>query len=631
MSHPMKFITIEEFATLKGIDRDTAKHQVLRHSSRLQIEKRKKQGGGYRLYVTPESLISEKLLNNNYVPLSEGNKLLACSIVQKKFEGLSKTEQELLYRVDYNWEAAVATSKTELVNKLADRFAVSRATLYRHHPGDYRKSRKNAWEKLDPLQKQIVERIYMEHLNSQWFIRDCMNNPGLPDVSEQTWRRVWAILEIELQDEKTLRVKGPNALLQETEPILRDKTGLKFLQVIVGDYWRVDRLVVWNDGRLVRPALAVWIDFRTNMIVGVALSENPNSLGVKQSLLQVFTNYGTPEVAYMDNGKEYRAHRIIGQSVESYKVKSNWMDEVDSELKRFNYNGFLPALSVRNLHAIPRNARAKTIERIFGKGGWSDWAKGFADWTGGTYSERPEILRKAVKRYKKDGQIYKDADTGAFVEFVTLEQLWYEINQFVGFYNNRNSRGAGMDGKSPIELFKELTKDNPPKRTPYPEVAFAYMEGKKTKIRKNGLIEFRRDYFYRADELWAHRGSDVHIRYDPEDGSKIARGDGMHDVFLPNLVFVYDMKRNLIGEAVYLHRTHPTDADVSEAMRRNRAPLKRAKENLRAITRSDQQIPVVNVETKKSISTVVKEAEEEAVKREKEETLRRMMRFNKRW
>lgn len=617
-----KWLTIDQVASLLECSNRTVERIIHRNRVLLDLRREQKENGGYRLLISASSLVQCGVLSPaatiSQTLATEGNRLLASSIVRKNFTNLTVSESHLLNQVHPNWRSQKITV---LVDVLANSLGVSRSWLYRDHTRDRRREKNTSLDRMTAEQRETLIREMIQFRNLKNWIRACRSNPNLPDLSERTWYRIGEKLQREYQDEIMLTRQGEVKLRQQTEPILRDKTYLKPLEVIVGDYWNVDRVVKWVDGELVSPSLSVWVDWRSNMIVGAALAKNPNSLGVKMSLFDCFTSYGIPQIAYMDNGKEYLAHRVIGESIESTNIRGSWLTQIEDEIKKFEFRGVLPSLGVQNLHAIARNPRAKIVERVFGRGGFTDWAKEFTDWIGRNYNERPEIVKKAIARHKQ-GRKFVDKITGQEFVFADLHILAAEIREFIEFHNTRPSKGFGMDGKSPLELYNELIKDHPPRRASVYDLAFAFMEGKLVKVRKYGRIEFKKDLFYRADKLWTFRGEQVYIRYNPIQGFWWSRADLKQFEFLPCSLLVFDERGKFIDQAEFVERQHPTSGVVSKQMREQRSIVSDAKDTVRQLNAG---VPVVDVLT--APEEAVKEIEEQKQESEKEKRRRLRQQF----
>lgn len=561
----MKEISIKYLARIWNVPFNTAKQRILRHSNLLEIRLSGKENGGSRRMISIESLRSSGLLRHGYVENSEGNRLLASSIIRKSFDRLSQSEEELLIKIDPLWQQS---TQTKVIEAFCSLFGVSRAWLYRDHSADRHLEKSDTWNEMGAGQKEVVVKIFTSHRNRRVFIEDCMSRENLPVVSERTWYRIAQKLSRDYQDELLLMRKGQVALRQATEPILRDRTHLKPLEVIVGDSTPSDLPAIWINGEVVRPAITFWVDMRTDMIVGRAIGLYDNSLTIKTALFDCLIHYGVPSICYMDNGKPFKAARIVGHKYEEMDVRISWADDVESDLRKFETKGVLPALGIRRLHAIRKNPRAKTVERVFGRGGLSDWMKNYSDYLGNNYWNRPEGVQQAIVEHRKarkhgaKGGILINKKTGEVIQIRTIEELAWILDRFIEWHNNRTSEGFGMDGKSPLEIYQALTQKDPPKKIDALKLAWSFLEGPdrpKHISRTTGHILFKKDIFYRADKFWNHRGEDVLLKYNPLDRKWWHRADGNQHEYVPREIYVYDIKGIFIDIAHMVERAMPID------------------------------------------------------------------------
>ncbi len=628
-----------QWITLKQLSEVTSKDfgalRVRLHRSVEIIRSHETTAHGRELRISVESLLEHGWITTKQIDKltrrmtsagdrpGEGETLLMNSAVLKKLQDLSVTEIEILDKYVPTWSAL---SLNKIVKKLSVITGKHRTWFLRDHRTDKRTQRESILDKITPEQLMLMKRMIISIRMKKNFVDQCMKEDSLPKLSDRTYYRIHTELEKEMHDEIVFMQSGEIALRQQTEPIRRDKTFLGALECVVGDYWRVDCITKWADGTYTRPALAVWVDFRTNLIVGYALAKNPNSLGVKTSLYEVFARYGIPDACYMDNGKEYRAHRIAGLKDEIIECRPfELKNEIDNDVKLFEHAGILPALGIRDMRAIIRNARAKPIERIFGRGGFTDRAKELPGYSGSKYWEMPEVVRHALVAARK-GEIYVDKVTGETLEFCDIRQLVANMTEFIEFHNQRPSRGFGMDGKSPLQLYTELCALKAPRKADVHQIAFVFMEGYMVKVRKTSEIEFKKDMFFRADELWNHRGEHVHIRFNPVKGSWWMRADKMQAVFLPLVLFVFDENGQFICEATQKVRMHPTEAEISEPMARQRKTFSDAKKNVKMLTQGNSTqnaFPVVDVknmpeEAMRQMLDEQKMQKEEEAKKEEE-------------
>lgn len=602
-----QWIPLKALSETMGKDYDALRMQVKRNST---IETRYEIiPTGRQLQISVDSLLEQKWITpvqaksltvRQSLEPNEGNRLLASSIVRKNFDKLSSAENSLLDAVP-EWRTM---KRTDLVMMLAQLLGVSRAWLYRDHSTDRRVNKESAFMKFTVEQQQIVQGYLIKKHTPKHFVQACIDDLFLPELSPRTWHRIHAELKKVLHFESEFVTKGPIALRQQTPAILRDRTHLKPLEVIVGDYWRVDRIVKWIDGDLVMPHLCVWVDWRTYKIVGAALAKTPNSLGVKTALFTCFTRYGIPQYAYMDNGKEFKAMRVSGSKLEEINTVLR-LDEVDDLVKQMEYKGIITGLGIKDINAIFKNPRAKIIERAFGRGGFTDWAKEFQDWTGAKYWMQPEWLKMNVNRYRSEKKVrnllnveFTNRNTGEFFQFADYFDLAASIREYIDRHNNRISTGHGMDERSPNQVWEILTADHPVRRVAASTIAFHFLEGATKMVRRDGKIEFKRHMFYESPRMPLYRLQNVFIKYNPIDGFWFNRPDGLQHEFLPNSLLVFDEAGRYIDEALYSERTHPiAEPNLPERMKKQGDFQRQVRESVKNITNGQGALPVVDVKT----------------------------------
>lgn len=606
----IEWIPLRELASLMQKDYDAVRMQVKRSQSlktRYEIIPT-----GRQLQISVESLIEQKWITPDQVKrltvrqittvaATEGNRLTASSIVRKHFYNLTPSECEFLK----SFPDLTGLNKTQIVQLFGEVLGVSRAWLYRDHSQDRRSEKETAFTRMTTEQQSIVQQKRIKYHTAKKFVQECLNDDKLPDLSPRTWYRIHSELTKALHYETEFVTKGPIALRQSSPSILRDRTHLKPLDVIVGDYWRVDRIVKWIDGELVMPYLCVWIDWRTYKIVGYALAKTPNSLGVKTALFVCFTQHGLPRYAYMDNGKEFKAMRVSGSKLEEINTVLR-LDDVDDLVKQFEYKGIITGLGIRDINAIFKNPRAKIVERAFGRGGFTDWAKEFSDWTGAKYWQQQEWLRMNVNRYRLEKKVrsltnleFINHNTGEVFQFADYFDLAASVHEFIQRHNSRVSTGYGMDEQSPEELWETLTAAHPVRRVSAATIAFHFLEGDIKKVRSDGKIEFKRHMFYESPRLPLHRLERVYVKYNPIDGFWFHRPDGLQHEFLPNSLLVFDESGKYIDEARYCQRTHPIDdPNLAEKMKKQSEFTKGVRESVKSIMNGgSKMLPIVDVKT----------------------------------
>ncbi len=536
-------------------------------------------------------------------------------------EELSPSEIESLDIVCAGW---MRMKKEDIKKRVCSVCGVSRSWLGRPHKEDLRTKKEKAYEKMTSVQRDQVNTYKLKAHTTVSFVDKCKRDETLPRLSDRTWYRIANYLNTELQDELMLVHQGAITLRQNTEPNLRDRTYLAPLEVIIGDFTRIDRIIKWHDGTLVTPYLCVWSDWRTNAIVGAAITKHPNSLGVKTSLFDCFSKFGVCQTAFMDNGKEFKGYTVVGDSMEQINYKIDFEDDVERTIKDFTHKGFLPAMGVQWMRAIVKNPRSKPVERIFGRGGFTDWAKEFGDWVGSKYWEMPETIAKAITKYRQ-GKAFIEPLSGKTIYFSDLLSLAATVNEFINHHNTRPSDGFGMDKKAPLQIWNELVLETPPRKANVHDLGFHFLDGDTRKVRGSSHIEFKKHFFYRSDALWNHRLETVYYRYNPVDGYWWTRGDKKQFEFMPNSLLIYDMEGKYLCEAVPVERLHPTKAlNISATIRKQNETARDAKDHVRHLLRSPDDVNDLLASSNPSVPPVelveaMKEAEEvELVKSEKE-------------
>lgn len=239
---------------------------------------------------------------------------------------------------------------------------------------------------------------------------------------------------------------------------------------------------------IVRLWLTAWIDQKTGRCLNAYLHvDAPNSDHVLQSFKwSVEEAGGLPEEIYIDNGKDYRVKDFAGNRTD-YK----------RELDEHRVESLMSVLGIKPHFAIPRNARAKTIERYF-KRFIGSFEKLFATYAGSYAKARPESTHSNIKK-------------GSVVDAVDFHR-WYQ--RMVVIINNTASGGKELLGRSPIELWNE---EQPTLRGVTADALRLFtLRSLDTKVvRGNGYKDSKLNYWYSCDGLIRNVGEKVYGRRDP--------------------------------------------------------------------------------------------------------------------
>lgn len=286
---------------------------------------------------------------------------------------------------------------------------------------------------------------------------------------------------------------GEKAFLDECAPYIRRKYG----DLASNDIWVCDNHtfdVLVNDGKAEKPVrvyLTGFLDVRSRKMVGWYVTDNPCSDATLAALRRGIENFGIPKLIYSDNGREFLTHDIGGRGFR----KSSAENEPPT---------ILQLLDIEFRTAMVKNAKAKIIERSF-RDVKESFSRLFDGYTGGTIAERPERLKKTGKQASN---------------FTCLEDFKGFVDEYIqGIFNKKSSKGEGMEGKSPDEIYAKYLYEQ---RVATPEELNLLMlrNSRMVTLQRNGvkLVLYGEEYWFRSDELaWNHLGEKVYFRYNPDD------------------------------------------------------------------------------------------------------------------
>lgn len=302
----------------------------------------------------------------------------------------------------------------------------------------------------------------------------------------------------------------------------RDATSLSVMEYVVGDEHTFDFWVQWTapNGKVkaVRPKLVAWMDMRSRAIIGDVACVDANNQTLKESLVKMIYSHpgGVPHILHVDNGKDYTAKTMTGQSRKKRKVDF----EFDSETV-----GFYQSIGIEEVgRSLPYQPWDKPIERFFSTV-CSKFSKWFESYTGTltgskTYAKRQKDIDGMLER----GELL------TMEEFFEVWTTWKETK-----YHTREHRGlkdAGERWTTPIEVFENAPryeKAAPPREY----AAMLLMRAATARVYNFGINKFGTVY---ADaELGNYIGQTVGVKWDIDDVTKL---------------YVFDQEGRKICEAV---------------------------------------------------------------------------------
>ena len=341
----------------------------------------------------------------------------------------------------------------------------------------------------------------------------------------------------------------------------RDATSLKVMEYVVGDEHTFDFWVQWvaPNGKIkaVRPKLVAWMDMRSRAIVGDVACVDANNQTLKESLVKMLYSNpgGVPHILHVDNGKDYTAKTMTGQS----RKKRNIDFEFDAETV-----GFYQSIGIEEVgRSLPYQPWDKPIERFFSTV-CSKFSKWFESYTGTltgskTYAKRQKDV---------DGMLERG-------ELLTMEEFFEAWTKWKNEkYHTREHRGlkdAGEKWITPISLFENgerYEKAAPPREY----AAMLLMKADTARVTNQGINKF--GTLYTDYELCHYVGKHVGIKWDIDDVTKL---------------YVFDQEGRKICEAVSAELLafgpHCSQAALERHLRDQKRQEKEMREILDSMTR----------------------------------------------
>jgi putative transposase len=320
----------------------------------------------------------------------------------------------------------------------------------------------------------------------------------------------------------------------------------KVNEVWFGDHHVFDVMVTGPDGRAVRPWLTAWMDARSGALVGWAISLNPNSDTITESLTRGIGRtagspfWGAPLMIYIDNGKDYRARRMEGEKLQEYSVGRLNVDFTAE-------NALLKTLGIGVTHAIPYRAWSKTIERAFGTIERRFIQGALPGWCGHRSDAKPEDLARQIR----------DKELLSYEEFCA-----YFVNTVLPGYHGMTDE----EGLSPLSIYTASEKARGDEAISWAVLSMAKENRETRRVGTTG-IRFA-GKVYHDPALAEHIGETVTILYNRRETESISVMRGQEYI-----CEAYEVERmKLVGEdpeVLARHMQHQKDTKraAREALR----------------------------------------------------------------
>ena len=308
--------------------------------------------------------------------------------------------------------------------------------------------------------------------------------------------------------------EGEKALNDKVLPYNdRDITALEVGDVFVTDGHVLNFQILHPfTGKPCRMTMVMWYDWASCMPVGWEIMPTENVQCVAAGLRRAIMTLGKiPKVAYLDNGKAFKAKVFTDKSI---------------DFEEAGFYGMFARLNIETLFAWPYNAQSKVIERFFGT--FAELERLMPTYTGTEISTKPAHMMRNEKLHKE----LHEKRYGGWVP--TIQEANNIIAGWVSSYAERPH--AAIKGLCPGEVLKSGMGPGVDEA----ELRYLMMSMEIKRVHRNGISFMGRSYYDEA--LYGYK-EPVTMKYDFEDLSR---------------VYVYDKTgAKLICEAPVREKVHP--------------------------------------------------------------------------
>lgn len=299
--------------------------------------------------------------------------------------------------------------------------------------------------------------------------------------------------------------EGVDRLKQLFPYMERDRSSLHALQGVNADGHKADVMVQWSDDPkdVGRPQIVVIQDLYSNKILSWRVDRSLTSTAVRLAFYDVFRDFGIPEFAILDNGREFAAKLITGGQVTRFRFKHQEGDPV----------GVLTALNIEVHWTMPYSGQSKPIERAF-----KDWA--------GDFAKDPRFDGAYTGRSPDN----KPANYGA--RAVPIAEFLKVLAEYIAEANARTERRTKVCRgiHSFNQVFDASIKQSLVRRATEEQMTLAMLAAEQVTARRPDGSVWLHDSRFWAEFLIRHIGEKLTLRFDPEDiqaGVRVYRADGV--------------------------------------------------------------------------------------------------------
>ena len=289
------------------------------------------------------------------------------------------------------------------------------------------------------------------------------------------------------------KTRFENACLPYME---RDIERFHSLDVVVSDHHCLD-CVVKYQGKLIRPWITTFQDYRSGKVLGFCPCVTPSSLSIIVAYYMTSYLYGIPRTVLFDNGKDYRS-KILNGKTEKVKITIDGLTEEETLVK---FAGIFQMVGSLVQFTRTYNGKSKGRQERYFRILSEYLAKDFGTYVGSDTRMRPE---EAQLMYRSINGMEKRNDIPEWSEFVTA------CNAMVQYINDKMITSAkGTERMTRSEAFLKFLPTDV-RKADKATLQAALCRGEIRQVKRNGFTINKINYWH--PDLIAHYGTKVIVR-----------------------------------------------------------------------------------------------------------------------
>ena len=268
------------------------------------------------------------------------------------------------------------------------------------------------------------------------------------------------------------------------------------LDVVVSDHHCLDCIVMYQ-GRLIRPWITTFQDYRSGKVLGWCPCVTPSSLSIIVAYYMTCYRYGIPVTVLFDNGKDYHS-KLLNGSTERIKIKLDDCTEEETEVK---FSGIFYAVGSAVKFTRVYNGKSKGRQERYFRILGEYLSKDMGSYVGSDSRTRPE---EAQLMFRSINGMAKRDDIPKWDDFVTA------CNAMVEYINDRMiTQAKGTKGMTRTQAFERFLPENV-RMADKAVLQAALCRGEIRQVKRNGFTVNGINYWH--PDLLIHYGTKVIVR-----------------------------------------------------------------------------------------------------------------------